>query len=381
MADKRDYYEVLGVDKSASEKDLKNAFRSLARKYHPDRSSEPDAEDKFKEIQDAYAVLSDSQKRAQYDRFGHQGPGGNPFGGFGGGGGFNINLEDLFGGDIFSQMFGGGRGGSRQRSGNDILIKHSIEFIDVLEGSKEEITIDLPAACSDCDGTGAQGGEVETCGECGGQGRVRVRQQIGPFVQDVVRDCAQCSGRGSVSKNRCKPCSGKGVISKSKTLRFNVPLGAESGTRLRMRGEGEPAPHGKGVNGDLFIELEVEEHQWFDRSGADLVMILPVGYADLILGKKMELEHFDGEPLKIEIPAKSKPDETIVIKKRGLSKQRGSGRGDVIIALDIYVPKKVSKATKKILKDLQEELTPDNLEDAAEERAAEIRGRRARRRF
>ena len=212
MADKRDYYEVLGVERSASESDLKNAFRRLARKYHPDRSNEEDAEDRFKEIQEAYAVLSDQQKRGQYDRFGHDSPQGNPFGGFGGGG-FNINLEDLLGGDFFSSMFGGGgRGRTRQRRGSDILIRHSIDLKHVLEQSEQELVLDLPDACQSCAGTGAQDGEMKTCQRCGGQGQVRVRQQVGPFIQQSVQPCDECSGRGNISENPCRDCSGSCLL-------------------------------------------------------------------------------------------------------------------------------------------------------------------------
>ena len=374
MADKRDYYEVLGVERSASESDLKNAFRRLARKYHPDRSNEEDAEDRFKEIQEAYAVLSDQQKRGQYDRFGHDSPQGNPFGGFGGGG-FNINLEDLLGGDFFSSMFGGGgRGRTRQRRGSDILIRHSIDLKHVLEQSEQELVLDLPDACQSCAGTGAQDGEMKTCQRCGGQGQVRVRQQVGPFIQQSVQPCAECSGRGSISENPCRDCSGSGQEMKSRTLRFNVPLGAEDGTRLRMRGSGEPAPHGQGESGDLFIELDIEEHPWFERSGSDLIMSLPLGYSDMVAGATISLDHLDDKSLDIKIPALSNSGETITIKKRGLPRQRGSGRGDVIVLLKLHMPKKISKATRKALNALKENLSPADakqsiLDDAVDRRA------------
>lgn len=373
MADKRDYYDVLGVERSASESDLKNAFRRLARKYHPDRSTEEDAEDRFKELQEAYAVLSDQQKRAQYDRFGHDSPQGNPFGGFGGGG-FNINLEDLLGGDFFSNMFsGGGRGRRRERRGSDILIRHSIDLKDVLDQSEKEVVIDLPEACGSCKGTGAKDGEMSSCQRCGGQGQVRVRQQVGPFIQQSVQPCDECSGRGNISDNPCGNCRGSGQDMKSKTLRFSVPLGAEDGTRLRMRGNGEPAPHGQGQPGDLFIELEIEQHPWFERSGSDLIMSLPLGYTDMVSGTTISIDHMDGKTLDIKIPAMSNSGETITVSKRGLPRQRGTGRGDVIVLLKLHMPKKLPKATKKALAALKESLSPKDvtqsiLDDAVDRR-------------
>ena len=370
MDDKRDYYEVLGVEKSATQSDLKNAFRRLARKYHPDRSTEPDAEDRFKEIQEAYAVLSDDQKRSQYDRFGHAGPQGSPFGGFGGG--FNINLDDILGGDFFSSFFGGGSNRRRTRRGSDILLRHSVDLVDVLNGSEQEVIIDLPEPCTSCDGTGAEGGDLIPCQPCSGTGQMRVRHQVGPFIQESVQPCDACSGRGSVSDRPCVDCDGQGQELKSNTLRFSVPLGADSGTRLRMRGKGEPAPMGNGEAGDLFIELEIEPHPWFERSGSDLIMSLPLGYADLLLGTTVELEHIDGKPLVIQVPPYSNSGETLELKKRGLPRQRGSGRGDVVVLLKLHMPRKVGKATRKTLDSLRNDLSPSDLNqsilDDAEER-------------
>lgn len=372
MTDKRDYYEVLGVEKSASQSDLKNAFRRLARKYHPDRSTEEDAEDKFKEIQEAYAVLSDEQKRSHYDRFGHDGPQGNPFGGFGGGG-FNINFEDILGSDFFSNIFGGGSSRRRARRGSDILLRHSINLEDVLNGSEQEVVLDLPEPCASCEGTGAEGGELVTCAKCSGQGQFRVRQQVGPFIQESVQPCDACGGRGRIAVRPCEDCSGRGQTMKSNTLRFQVPVGAESGTRMRMRGKGEPAPQGQGEAGDLFIELEIEPHAWFERSGSDLIMSLPLGYADLLLGTTIELEHLDGKPLVLKIPPYSNSGETIEVKKRGLPRQRGGGRGDVVVLLKLHMPKKVPKSTKKQLEQVRSDLAPSDtmssiVDDAQERR-------------
>ena len=376
MSDKRDYYEVLGVAKDASSSDLKNAFRSLARKYHPDRSQEDDAENKFKEIQEAYAVLSDAEKRAQFDRFGHSGPGGSPFGGFNSGG-FNINMEDILGGDFFSNIFGGGGGGGGRRSrrrGSDIRMFHTVDLTQIFEGSSEEVEVELPVNCSQCAGTGAKDGNISDCSDCSGQGRVRMRQQVGPFVQDVVRDCPRCEGSGHQIHENCSPCRGNGKEIKSTTLRFNIPAGAEAGTRLRMRGKGEPAPQGKGEDGDLFIEIDVEEHLWFERSNADLIMSLPLGYSDLVLGTTLNLEHIDGKQLTIKVPPYSNSGDTVEIKKRGLPASRGSGRGDVIVLLKLHMPKKIDKKSKKTLEGLKSVLGPKDLvqrikEDAKERRA------------
>lgn len=376
MSDKRDYYEVLGVAKDASSSDLKNAFRSLARKYHPDRSQEDDAENKFKEIQEAYAVLSDAEKRAQFDRFGHSGPGGSPFGGFNSGG-FNINMEDILGGDFFSNIFGGGGGGGGRRSrrrGSDIRMFHTVDLTQIFEGSSEEVEVELPVNCSQCAGTGAKDGNISDCSDCSGQGRVRMRQQVGPFVQDVVRDCPRCEGSGHQIDENCSPCRGNGKEIKSTTLRFNIPAGAEAGTRLRMRGKGEPAPQGKGEDGDLFIDIDVEEHLWFERSNADLIMSLPLGYSDLVLGTTLNLEHIDGKQLTIKVPPYSNSGDTVEIKKRGLPASRGSGRGDVIVLLKLHMPKKIDKKSKKTLEGLKSVLGPKDLvqrikEDAKERRA------------
>ena len=375
LADKRDYYEVLDVERSATEKDLKNAFRRLARRYHPDRSEEPDAEEKFKEIQEAYAVLSDPDKRAHYDRFGHDSPAGNPFGGFSGGG-FNINLEDRLGGDFFSGFFGGGRGRGRERRGSDILVRHSIELATVLTGSEESIELDLPAECKTCSGSGAKDGKTMTCSQCQGQGRVRVRQQIGPFVNEVVQDCRDCGGSGSMINTPCTDCSGRGHRVEEKTIRFNVPAGAEHGTRLRLRGQGQPAERGQGSQGDLLIEIEVLTHPWFERNGSDLIMSLPLGYPDLMLGTKISIDHIDGKKLDIVIPAGSSAGHTLEIKKRGLPHMRRSGRGDVVVLLKLHVPDKISKADKKQLESMKSSLNPSDqvqriLDDASERRANE----------
>ncbi|MBA4695201.1 MAG: molecular chaperone DnaJ [Candidatus Poseidoniales archaeon] len=372
MSEKRDYYEVLGVSKDSDEKELKKAFRSLARKYHPDKNDAPDADEKFKEIQEAYAVLSDSEKRRNYDRFGHNSPGGSPFGP-GGFQGFNINLDDILGGDFFSSFFGGGRRRSAQSQGNDILVRHEISLKSVLNGGKDEIELDLPVTCQDCEGTGAKDGVTSQCTDCDGAGQVRVRQQIGPFVQDSIRACQQCGGSGRKFTSKCKSCSGDGLRSESQVLRFDIPIGAQDGTRLRMRGKGQPAPHGKGISGDLFIELIIEEHPWFERNGMDLIMSLPLGYSDLALGATIKIPHIDDKDLTIKVPAGTNSGDTITIHSRGVPSSRGIGRGDVVVLCKLHMPKKFDKSVKKSLEEIREQLSGasdviDRILDDAEER-------------
>ena len=372
MSEKRDYYQVLGVSKDADDKELKKAFRSLARKYHPDKNDAPDADEKFKEIQEAYAVLSDSDKRRNYDRFGHNAPGGSPFGP-GGFQGFNINLDDILGGDFFSNIFGGGRRRSTQSQGNDILVRHEITLKSVLKGGKDEIEIDLPSTCEECNGTGAKDGITTECSECDGVGQVRIRQQIGPFVQDSIRPCAKCEGSGREFTSKCKACAGDGKKNESQVLRFNIPPGAQDGTRLRIRGKGQPAPFGKGLPGDLFIELVVEEHPWFERNGMDLIMSLPLGFSDLALGTSVSLPHIDDKDLVIKVPAGTNSGDTITISSRGVPSSRGIGRGDIVVLCKLHMPKKFDKSTKKSLDALRNSLSGsgdiiDRVIDDAEER-------------
>ena len=356
MAEKRDYYEVLGVSKTADDKELKKAFRSLARKYHPDKNDSPDADEKFKEIQEAYAVLSDSDKRSNYDRFGHNSPGGSPFGP-GGFQGFNINLDDILGGDFFSSFFGGNRRRSTQNQGHDILVRHEVTLEAILEGASQEIEIDLPEQCSDCEGTGAKNGVTNQCIDCSGTGQVRVRQQIGPFVQDSVRPCQTCSGSGRTFREECASCDGEGFTKELQTLRFNVPKGATDGTRLRMRGKGQPAQFGKGISGDLFIELTVEEHPWYERNGMDLIMSLPLGFSDLALGTSLKIPHIDGSDLQIKVPSGTNSGDTITIGGRGLPSTRGAGRGDVVVLCKLHLPRKFDRGTKKALEELRDKLS------------------------
>ncbi|MCS5535995.1 MAG: J domain-containing protein, partial [Candidatus Poseidoniales archaeon] len=308
MAEKRDYYEVLGVAKDANEAELKKAFRSLARKFHPDKNpDDAESEQLFKEVQEAYAVLSNPQQRRQYDMFGHDSPGGSPFGP-GGFQGVNINLDDLFSGgfeSIFSGMFGGGRS-SRGRRGNDVLLRHSISLEQVFDEAEIEISAKLSIACESCDGTGAQSPEdLQQCSSCDGQGRIMQQARVGPFVQQMVSDCPDCAGSGKTIRKRCSSCRGSGTTLREQKLRINLPRGADDGLRLRHRGKGEPIVNGR--PGDLYIQLDIEPHAWFERDGPDLIMALPLGYPEMMLGTQVELPHIDGKPLVIDVPVGAKP--------------------------------------------------------------------------
>ena len=379
MSNKRDYYEVLGISKASSDSDIKRAFRSQARRYHPDKNPEDDAaEQAFKEVQEAYAVLSNEEQRRQYDMFGHDRPGGSPFGpsGFEG---VNISLDDLFGGgfeSIFSQMFGGGRSRRRRvRRGSDVLVRHRVTLKQVFDQDELDINLVLTESCEECGGSGAATPEdVMTCETCDGHGRITQQARVGPFVQQVINDCRRCSGLGSTIANPCKACKGDGREQNERTVRLSIPTGADSGTRLRMRGRGEPAKRG-GVSGDLFVELHVDSHEWFERDGSELLMALPLGYPELMLGTTVSLPHFDGKPLEINIPAGSRPGDTISVKNRGLQKRRGRGRGSVTVLLKMYTPSKVSKSMKATLESLQNEfgLGADEIEDAVRKETNERR--------
>ncbi len=362
MGNKRDYYEVLGISRDASDKEITSAFRSLARKFHPDKNSEDDAAEKFKEIQEAYAVLSDSNQKQNYDRFGHNSPGGSPFGA-GGFQGFDIRYEDLFGGGGLEDLLGsffGRSSSSGQRNGRNVLARHTIDFAMLMEGGMQEINLKILSKCEDCNGSGGKdSSSVRACNICKGVGQVTQTHQMGPFMQRTVTACPECNGRGNVVKTPCSSCKGAGRTKTPEKIRFNVPPGVESGTRLRIRGKGEHPEYGTGRPGDLLIELTVDNHQWFERQGPDLIMSFPVGYPDLILGRKFSIPHIDNKNLDIVVPSGSNSGETIVIPKRGIPDQRTGFRGDVVVLLKLYVPTKISKSEKKAIDEIRDKLSLD----------------------
>ncbi len=359
MPNKRDYYEVLEINRGASEPEIKNAFRSLARKYHPDKNkNDPDAESKFKEIQEAYAILSNPDERRKYDTFGHNRPGGSPFGA-GGFQGVDISFDDLFGGgfeSIFSQFFGSHQSnGSR---GSDLLVRHSVPFQAIMEGTEEELEIEALQDCSACSGSGsAKAGGSRPCPTCDGRGRIDQISMIGPFRQRVRKECPPCRGSGRIVSDPCRKCKGEGRAHQPFKVKFSVKPGVSSGTRLRMRGQGESSSTINGEPGDLYIEIDVEPHEWFERDGKDLLMALPVSFADLSLGTTLEIPHIDSSPLRIKVPPGSSPGETISIRGRGLPSYRyPTRRGSVTAVLKLELPRKQSRSMKKKISEIRDEM-------------------------
>ena len=333
MSVKRDYYEVLDIKRDASQSEIKKSFRSLARKFHPDKNpNDPESELKFKEVQEAYAILSNPSEKRKYDTYGHNGPGGSPFGA-GGFQGVNISVEDLFGGgfeSVFSSIFGSSspRRNKRQR-GSDLLVSHSIPFEALMNGCEESLEFEVLKTCNDCNGLGSKNmDDVRECPACDGRGRIQRIERLGPFTQQVVSDCPSCKGEGRIIQNPCSNCRGQGRANQTKKVQFTVPPGIENGQRLRMSGYGESSKSENGDPGHLYIEIDVQEHEWFERDGADLLMALPLTFTDLVLGTTVEIPHLDGEILKIKIPPGSKPSQTISVKGRGLPSNRArNGRG------------------------------------------------------
>jgi molecular chaperone DnaJ len=343
---KRDYYEILGVPKTATDVEIKRAYRQLAVQHHPDKNpDDPQSEDKFKEAAEAYAVLSDPEKRAAYDRFGHQGVGS-------GAGGFDpgfTNIEDIF--DIFGfgDMFGGrtGRRTTVQR-GSDLRYDLEITLEDAATGKDEKLRIPRLEKCDDCGGMGAEKGtQPETCVACGGSGQTQYRQ--GFF--SVMRTCANCQGKGQIIKSPCQTCRGAGRVEKEKTIEIKVPAGVETGSRLRVTGEGE-AGVGGGPSGDLYIVLHIKEHEHFERQGADLYSVVPVSFAQAALGAEIKVKTLDGEE-ELKVPAGTQTGTVFRVKGKGMPNLSG-GRGDLYVAATLVTPKALTKEQRKLLEQLAE---------------------------
>lgn len=355
---KRDYYEVLGLAKGASEDDIKKAYRKLAMKYHPDRNpDDKSAEEKFKEASEAYEVLSDEQKRSAYDRMGHaafEGMGAGGGGGFGGG-----NFQDIFNnfGDIFGDMFsrgGGGQQQQRQRRGADLRYVLELTLEEAVKGIKKTISFTAPASCEACNGKGTKNPEdVVTCGTCHGAGQIRMQQ--GFF--SVQQACPTCRGRGKVIKNPCNVCHGSGVSERSKTLEVSIPAGVDSGQRVRISGEGEAG--GAGVqNGDLYVEIVVREHPVFHRDGADLYMDVPISFTDAALGKEVEIPTLDGR-VSLKIPEGTQTGRLFRLRGKGVKPVQTTMIGDLLCRVVVETPVNLTSRQKELLRELQSTMDND----------------------
>ena len=375
MAEKRDYYEVLGVEKGASEDEIKKAYRKLAKANHPDlHPGDKECEERFKEINEAYEVLSDPDKRAKYDQFGHAafdpsagGPGGAGFGGFGG-------FGDIFGGgfgDIFGDIFGGGFGGfggsSRRanpdapRKGQDIRVRITLSFDEAVHGCKKNITITRQQECTECHGSGcAAGTSPETCPDCGGRGFV-IRQQRTPFgVMQTQQPCSRCGGKGKLVKNPCKVCHGSGKVATKKTLEVSIPMGIDDDQSFALRGMGDAGANG-GPSGDVIVMVTVRPSEVFQRDGYDVWVTVPITYSQAVLGDNVTVPSIDGK-VEYTVPEGTQSGTTFRLRGKGIQYLNGRGRGDMYVKCEVEIPKKLNKTQREALKKFEGTLKEENYE-------------------
>ncbi|MGL4414706.1 MAG: molecular chaperone DnaJ [Roseinatronobacter sp.] len=361
---KRDFYDVLGVSRSASAEELKKAYRKKAKELHPDRNADnPNAEAQFKEVNEAYDALKDADRKAAYDRFGHaafdggmSGGGARPGGGFGGNADFASAFSDVFE-DLFGDFVGGGRGGPRSRAsrGSDLRYNMRITLEEAYSGTKKTIRVPRLSACEACSGTGAEGGaEPVTCPTCSGMGKVRAQQ--GFFT--VERSCPTCGGSGQIVKNPCKVCAGAGRVEKEASLSVNIPAGVETGTRIRLSGEGEAGLRG-GNAGDLYIFVNVAEHQIFKRDDVTLYCRVPVSMARAALGGEVEVPTIDGGRSRVKVPVGSQSGRQMRLRGKGMPALRGGGHGDMLIELAVETPVNLTQRQRELLAEF-EKLSAEN---------------------
>lgn len=352
---KKDYYEVLGVDKTATQSEIKSAFRKLAKKYHPDVSKEENAAEKFKEAQEAYAVLSDEQKRKQYDQYGHAAFDNN-------GAGFdysNFDFSDIFS-DLFGGQFQGGFGGfgfedmfgsrtNRPQKGPDKVLRMDISFEEAVYGCKKDITLSLNEKCPKCNGEGGTG--IETCSNCHGSGTVTSQQNtiLGSFMTKTT--CEKCQGSGKTYSKECSACHGKGKIKKDKTIEVKVPAGVDTGNQLRIAGKGEAGSNG-GPNGDIYLEFYVKKHPLFEREDNDIYLELPITISEAALGCKKKVPTLYGN-ITLTIPAGSQSNDKHRLRNKGVENVNSFGKGDMYIVLKVVIPEKLTREQKKLFEQLQ----------------------------
>ncbi|MDR0885114.1 MAG: molecular chaperone DnaJ [Clostridiales Family XIII bacterium] len=374
MADKRDFYDVLGVDKGASESEIKKAFRKKAMEFHPDKNpGNAEAEEKFKEVNEAYGILSDSEKKQRYDQFGHAGvdpnfgAGGGGFGGgFGGfsgfGGGGSADFGDIFG-DIFGGMFGGGGGGRSRanapRKGRDLQKGVTITFEEAAFGTKKNITIKKDTTCKDCGGNGAKDGTAKhTCDQCGGSGQVQTQQNtpFGSFTN--VGSCPKCQGKGYIIDEACPTCRGRGIITKDVTISVTIPEGVDNNAVITLRGQGEPGTNG-GPAGDLYIVIAVTPHKVFQREGTDLIIEFPISFDQAVLGDTIVVPTLK-EKVKYKIPPGTQSETVFRLKGKGIKSLRSAHYGDLYVKVQLEVPTKLNGEQKKKVKEMAESLGEDS---------------------
>ena len=362
MADKRDYYEVLGLQKGASDNDIKKAFRKMAMKYHPDKNpGDKVAEEKFKEINEAYAVLSDPEKKEKYDRFGHAGV--DPNSGFGGGaggfGGFG-GFEDIF--DMFGGAFGGFGGGSRgrrnngPRKGSDLQKAVTITFEEAAFGTKKEIRLNKYVKCKTCGGSGAAPGtSKKSCPKCGGTGEIRTAQRTPLGTFQSVSPCPDCNGTGEINETPCPDCGGSGKTRDNVTISVNIPAGVDNDSVIPIKGQGEPGVNG-GPDGDLYIVINVEPHKIFERRGQDLCLEIPITFDQAALGDDIIVPTLEGK-VSYKVPSGTQPDTIFRLKGKGIKSVRGNRKGDLYVKVNLEVPTKLNSKQKKAISAMAEKVT------------------------
>jgi len=352
--EKRDYYEVLGVSKDASADDMKKAYRKLAMKYHPDRNpGDKEAEEKFKEAAEAYDVLSDPDKRARYDRFGHAGLEGGGFGGDGGG----MSMDDIFShfGDIFGDLgFGfGGRSSQRQatvRRGSNIRIKVELTLAEIAAGVHKKLKVNKYVACQQCNGTGSSDGKQESCATCKGAGRVYRNMQTMFGVMRSESVCPTCQGDGKMIKNKCSHCHGEGIVKGDDVIEIDIPKGVSDGIEFAVRGKGNAGPR-NGVAGDLIVHVEEKADNTFERNGDDLLQNIFITIPEAIMGTQIEIPTIDGK-VRVKIAAGTQSGKILRLKGKGLPNLNGYGTGDMLVTVNVWIPKKINKEEEKLIQQL-----------------------------
>ena len=370
MAQKRDYYEVLGVNKSASDDEIKKAFRKLAKKYHPDMNpGDKTCEERFKEVNEAYEVLSDSEKKNLYDKYGHDGLDPNfGAGGFGGSGFGGFGGMDFDMGDIFSNIFGGGFSSSNTRRGpargSDIGVRVMLSFEEAAAGCKKDVSFTKTDSCSECSGSGAEKGtHAETCTVCGGSGQVRVQQRTPFGIMQSTKTCDACRGKGKVIKTPCKKCGGTGLEKKLKTLEVSIPAGIDNMQRVVVRGQGNVGANG-GIAGDLIVEVGIRPHPIFERDGYNVYCEVPVSFAEATLGATISVPTLEGD-YSYKIPEGTQTGTSVTLRGKGIQALNSRSRGDLIFTIVVEIPKNLSEVQKKLLREFEQSCDDHNMSKKA----------------